>query len=109
MELLNFILLIIIALLIFFLLKKEKVLGINTEEKNNNEKIKIIENKEYRGSIYNLLNYIPEGVIVVDKSKKILFSNNSATNWFQIKLKENLSGFLRNPDLLNSIDKDFQW
>jgi two-component system phosphate regulon sensor histidine kinase PhoR len=107
MELLNFILLIIIALLIFFLLKKEKVLGINTEEKNNNEKIKIIENKEYRGSIYNLLNYIPEGVIVVDKSKKILFSNNSATNWFQIKLKENLSGFLRNPDLLNSIDKAF--
>ena len=107
MELLNFILLIIIALLTFFLLKKEKVLGINTEEKNNNEKIKIIENKEYRGSIYNLLNYIPEGVIVVDKSKKILFSNNSSTNWFQIKLNENLSGFLRNPDLLNSIDKAF--
>ena len=62
MELLNFILLIIIVLLIFFLLKKEKVLGINTEEKNNNEKIKIIENKEYRGSIYNLLNYIPDSI-----------------------------------------------
>ena len=45
MDLLNFILLFIIAVLIFFLLKKEKVLGINTEDKNDNEKVKIIENK----------------------------------------------------------------
>ena len=62
MELLIFILLILITFLIYFLLKKEKVLGINTEEKNNNEKIKIIKNKEYRGSIYNLLNYIPDSI-----------------------------------------------
>ena len=33
--------------------------------------------------------------------------NNSANNWFQIKLNENISGYLRNPDLLISIDKAF--
>ena len=42
------------------------------------------------------------------KSKKIIFSNNSANNWFQIKLNENISGYLRNPDLLISIDKAFE-
>ena len=36
-----------------------------------------------------------------------LISNNSANNWFQIKLNENISGYLRNPDLLISIDKAF--
>ena len=56
----------------------------------------------------NLLNYIPEGIIILDKSKKIIFSNNSANNWFQIKLNENISGYLRNPDLLISIDKAFE-
>ena len=106
MELLIFILLIIIVFLIYFLFKKERVLGINLES-DNKSNTKIIETKNYRSSIYNLLNYIPEGVLILDKSKKILFSNNSATNWFQIKLDENLSGFLRNPDLLNSIDKAF--
>ena len=106
MELLIFILLIIIVFLIYFLFKKERVLGINLES-NNKSNTKIIETKNYRSSIYNLLNYIPEGVLILDKSKKILFSNNSATNWFQIKLNENLSGFLRNPDLLNFIDKAF--
>ena len=42
------------------------------------------------------------------KSKKIIFSNNSSNKLFQIKLNENISGFLRNPDLLNSIDKAFK-
>ena len=81
MELLIFILLIIITFLIYFLLKKERILGINLEN-DNKSNTKIIETKNYRSSIYNLLNYIPEGVLILDKSKKILFSNNSATNWF---------------------------
>ena len=108
MELLTIILLVIIALLTYLLLKKEKVLGIKTETKDNNDQIKVIENKDYRKNIYDLLNYIPEGIIILDKGKKILFSNNSANKLFQIKLDENISGFLRNPDLLSSIDKSFE-
>ena len=57
MELLSIILLIIIGLLTFLLLKKERVLGINTDENKNNDQIKIIESKDYRKNIYNLLNY----------------------------------------------------
>ena len=57
MELLTIILLIIIGLLTFLLLKKERVLGINTDENKNNDQIKIIESKDYRKNIYNLLNY----------------------------------------------------
>jgi two-component system phosphate regulon sensor histidine kinase PhoR len=107
-ELLIVILLVIVGLLTFLLLKKERVLGINQEVKENKEEVKIIENKDYRENVYNLLNYIPEGILILDRSKKIIFSNNSATEWFQTKLGENISGFLRNPDLLISIDKAFE-
>ena len=108
MELLIVILLVIVGLLTFLLLKKERVLGINQEVKENKKEVKIIENKDYRENVYNLLNYIPEGILILDRSKKIIFSNNSATEWFQTKLGENISGFLRNPDLLISIDKAFE-
>ena len=108
MELLTIILLIIIGILSYFLLKKERVLGINTDDISQEDKIKIVENKDYRKNIYDLLNYIPEGILILDKSKKVIFTNNSATKWFQTKLDENISGFLRNPDLLISIDKAFE-
>ena len=108
MELLTIILLIIIGILAFLLLKKERVLGIKTDENKTEEQVKVIKSKDYRKNIYDLLNYIPEGIIILDKSKKIIFSNNSANNWFQIKLNENISGYLRNPDLLISIDKAFE-
>ena len=108
MELLTIILLIIIGILTYLLLKKERVLGINTEDNNQEDNVKIIENKDYRKNIHKLLNYIPEGILILDKSKKVIFTNNSATKWFQTKLNENISGFLRNPDLLNSIDKAFE-
>ena len=108
MELLTIILLIIIGILTYLLLKKERVLGINTEDNSQEDKVKIIENKDYRINIRELLNYIPEGILILDKSKKVIFTNNSATKWFQTKLNENISGFLRNPDLLNSIDKAFE-
>ena len=108
MELLTIILLIIIGILSYFLLKKERVLGINTDDSSQEDKIKIVENKDYRKNIYDLLNYIPEGILILDKSKKVIFTNNSATKWFQTKLDENISGFLRNPDLLISIDKAFE-
>jgi len=107
-ELLTIILLIIIGILSYFLLKKERVLGINTDDSSQEDKIKIVENKDYRKNIYDLLNYIPEGILILDKSKKVIFTNNSATKWFQTKLDENISGFLRNPDLLISIDKAFE-
>ena len=108
MELLLIILLIIIGLLTFLLLKKERVLGINTDEEKTNNQIKIIESKDYRKNIYDLLNYIPEGILILDKSKKIIYTNNSASEWFQTKLDENISSFLRNPDLLIAIDKAFE-
>ena len=54
----------------FLLLKKERVLGINTDEEKTNNQIKIIESKDYRKNIYDLLNYIPEGILILDKSKK---------------------------------------
>ena len=107
MELLTYVLLIIIAILLFFLLKKERVLGINTEEKKEEINKEQNENKKYRETIYNLLNYIPEGIIILNKSKEIIFSNSSASKRFQTKLNENISGFLRNPDLLSSIEKAF--
>ena len=107
MELLLIILLVIIGLLSFLLLKKERVLGINTDNNKHKDLVKIIESKDYRKNIYNLLNYIPEGILILDKSKKIIFTNNSASKWFQTKIGENISAFLRNPDLLNSIDKAF--
>ena len=98
MELLTYVLLIIIAILLFFLLKKERVLGINTEEKKEEINKEENENKKYRETIYNLLNYIPEGIIILNKSKKIIFSNSSASKRIQTKLNENIPGFLRNPD-----------
>ena len=88
MELLTIILLIIIGILAYLLLKKERVLGINTEDKGQEDKVKIIENKDYRKNIHELLNYIPEGILILDKSKKVIFTNNSATKWFQTKLDE---------------------
>ena len=72
MELLTFVLLIIIAILLFFLLKKERVLGINTEVKIEDKKLDEDESKKYRETIYNLLNYIPEGIIILNKSKEII-------------------------------------
>src|SRR5210317_2360827 len=107
MELLLIILLIIIGLLSILLLKKERVLGINTEDNNQEDKVKIIEKKDYRKNIHELLNYIPEGILILDKSKKIIYTNNSASELFQTKIGENISAFLRNPDLLISIDKAF--
>ena len=108
MELLIVILLLIIGLLTFLLLKKERVLGIKPETTNKNTKVKIVESKEYRKNIFNLLNSIPEGILILDKSKKIIFSNNSSTKLFDTKINENISGSLRNPDLLSSIDKIFE-
>ncbi len=108
MELLFIILVLIIGILSFLLLKKERIFGINTESNSEKEKVKIIVNKDYRKNLYDLLNYIPEGILILDKGKKILFSNNSANKLFQIKIGENISGFLRNPDLLTSIDKTFE-
>ena len=108
MELLIVILLLIIGLLTFLLLKKERVLGIKPETTNKNTEVKIVESKEYRKNIFNLLNSIPEGILILDKSKKIIFSNNSSTKLFDTKIDENISGSLRNPDLLSSIDKIFE-
>ena len=108
MELLIVILLLIIGLLTFLLLKKERVLGIKPETANKNTEVKIVENKDYRKNIFDLLNSIPEGILILDKSKKIIFSNNSSTKLFDTKINENISGSLRNPDLLSSIDKIFE-
>ena len=108
MELLIVILLLIIGLLTFLLLKKERVLGIKPETTSKNTEVKIVESKEYRKNIFNLLNSIPEGILILDKSKKIIFSNNSSTKLFDTKINENISGSLRNPDLLSSIDKIFE-
>ena len=108
MELLIVILLLIIGLLTFLLLKKERILGIKPETTNKNTEVKIVESKEYRKNIFNLLNSIPEGILILDKSKKIIFSNNSSTKLFDTKINENISGSLRNPDLLSSIDKIFE-
>ena len=108
MELLIVILLLIIGLLTFLLLKKERVLGIKPETTNKNTEVKIVESKEYRKNIFNLLDSIPEGILILDKSKKIIFSNNSSTKLFDTKINENISGSLRNPDLLSSIDKIFE-
>ena len=108
MELLIVILLLIIGLLTFLLLKKERVLGIKPETANKNTEVKIVENKEYRKNIFDLLNSIPEGILILDKSKKIIFSNNSSTKLFDTKIDENISSSLRNPDLLSSIDKIFE-
>ena len=69
MELLIVILLLIIGLLTFLLLKKERVLGIKPETTNKNTEVKIVESKEYRKNIFNLLNSIPEGILILDKSK----------------------------------------
>jgi two-component system phosphate regulon sensor histidine kinase PhoR len=107
MELLLIILLIIIGLLSILLLKKERVFGISIENNKNKDQVKIIESKDYRKNIYDLLNYIPEGILILDKSKKIIYTNNSASELFQTKIGENISAFLRNPDLLISIDKAF--
>src|SRR6056300_1355149 len=107
MELLLIILLIIIGLLSFLLLKKERVFGISIYNNKNKDQVKIIESKDYRKNIYDLLNYIPEGILILDKSKKIIYTNNSASELFQTKIGENISAFLRNPDLLISIDKAF--
>ena len=107
MELLLIILIVIIGLLTFLLLKKERVFGIETETNISNENIKVIESKNYRKNIYDLLNYIPEGILILDKSKKIIYTNNSASELFQTKIGENISASLRNPDLLSSIDKAF--
>ena len=70
MELLTIILLIIIGILTFLLLKKERVLGINIDNDKVKDQVKIIENKDYRKNIYDLLNYIPEGILILDKSKR---------------------------------------
>ena len=108
MDLLSIILSIIIAVLVFLLLKKERVFGIQTKTENNNKEVKIIESKDYRKNINKLLDYFPEGVLIIDKNKEILFCNNSSKNLFQIEIGENISSILRNPDLLDSIDQAFE-
>jgi two-component system phosphate regulon sensor histidine kinase PhoR len=108
MDFLLIILTIIIGVLIFLLLKKERVLGINIDDNRNKDQVKIIDNKDYRKNINDLLDYFPEEVLILDKSKKILFNNKSSKNLFQIKSGENISSILRNPDLLNSIDQSFE-
>ena len=64
MELLLIILIIIVAFLTYLLLKKERVLGINIEDKQEQVQTKVIENKNYRKNIYNLLNYFPENNLI---------------------------------------------
>ena len=87
MELLTIILLIIIGILTYLLLKKERVLGINAEDNSQEDKVKIIENKDYRKNIHELLNYIPEGILILDKSKKIIYTNNSAIKMVSNKIR----------------------
>ena len=72
MELLTIILLVIIVLLTYLLLKKEKVLGIKTETKDNNDQIKVVENKDYRKNIYNLLEELLLKRIFLPLSKIII-------------------------------------
>jgi two-component system phosphate regulon sensor histidine kinase PhoR len=102
MELLLIILLIIIGLLSFLLLKKERVFGISIDNNKNKDQVKIIESKDYRKNIYDLLNYIPEGILILDKSKKIIYTNNSASEFYKFQqLKSdfvaNVSHELRTP------------
>ena len=108
MDTLIFILLFIIIFLLFLLIKKEKKIEpILNVEKNLVKNVKPIDSKLYQKTLYKLLDYIPEQVIILDKSKEILFSNKSAKERFQIKLRDNISYYLRNPDLLNAIEKSF--
>jgi len=108
MDTLTFILLFIIIFLLFLLIKKEKKIEpILNVEKNLVKNVKPIDSKFYQKTLYKLLDYIPEQVIILDKSKEILFSNKSAKERFQIKLRDNISYYLRNPDLLNAIEKSF--
>ena len=108
MDTLTFILLFIIIFLLFLLIKKEKKIEpILNVEKNLVRNPKLIDSKLYQKTLYKLLDYIPEQVIILDKSKEILFSNKSAKERFQIRLKDNISYYLRNPDLLNAIEKSF--
>jgi len=108
MDTLTFILLFIIIFLLFLLIKKEKKIEpILNVEKNLVKNVKPIDSKLYQKTLYKLLDYIPEQVIILDKSKEILFSNKSAKERFQIKLRDNISYYLRNPDLLNAIEKSF--
>jgi hypothetical protein len=64
MELLTLILLIIIVLLIFLLLKKERVFGMQTEFQDKKAQNPVIDNKDYRKNIYELLNYTPESILI---------------------------------------------
>ena len=108
MDILTFILLFIIIFLLFLLIKKEKKIEpISHVEKKLIKDVKPIDSKLYQKTLYKLLDYIPEQVIILDKSKEILFSNKSAKERFQIKLRDNISYYLRNPDLLNAIEKSF--
>jgi two-component system phosphate regulon sensor histidine kinase PhoR len=109
MDTLTFILLFIIIFLLFLLIKKEKKIEPTFHvEKDLTKNIKPIDNNLYQKTLYKLLDYIPEQVIILDKSKEILFNNKSAKDRFQIKLKDNISYYLRNPDLLNAIEKSFE-
>jgi two-component system, OmpR family, phosphate regulon sensor histidine kinase PhoR len=109
MDTLTFILLFIIIFLLFLLIKKEKKIEPTSHvEKNLTKNTKPIDNNLYQKTLYKLLDYIPEQVIILDKSKEILFNNKSAKDRFQIKLKDNISYYLRNPDLLNAIEKSFE-
>ena len=108
MDILTFILLFIIIFLLFLLIKKEKKIEpVSHVEKKLIKDVKPIDSKLYQKTLYKLLDYIPEQVIILDKSKEILFSNKSAKERFQIKLRDNISYYLRNPDLLNAIEKSF--
>jgi len=91
MDLLLILLVGIIGILIFLLLKKERVFGIKEENKIENKTLKnevVTDNKE---NIYKLFNYIPEAIIILNKSKEILFSNSSAQKRFEISENNNIN------------------
>ena len=107
MDLLLILLVGIIGILIFLLLKKERVFGIKEENKIENKTLKnevVTDNKE---NIYKLFNYIPEAIIILNKSKEILFSNSSAQKRFEISKNNNINSYLRNPDLIKAIEDAF--
>ena len=104
----NYIQIFIIIFLLFLLIKKEKsIKRIKNSLDNSEIDNKLINNKLYQKTLYKLLDYIPEQVIILDKSKQILFNNKSAKDRFQIKIKDNISYYLRSPDLLNAIENSF--
>ena len=109
MELLLYILLLIIAILVFLLLKKENLFKIKLENNNN-----FVQEENYKNKINDKKNFdelfdsIPEEILILNSSKTILFANKAAHKRFQLNINDNLNLYLRNPDLLNAIEKIFK-